>query len=249
VQNIQPAFTLSSVLSSSSDHFFNITASNYTYLSATQDPTFKLNWTIMEVPVGSAGPTYVPVSQNTSEVTSINYWNTLTTASSNIVPNTFQGYNTNLNSPYNSYGTLSIPLNSLGSEVVTSHTSIGTFRTGHEYAVTLATSSSTCPNVAPLTLTAYQSCAGCRTAGVENQTESQPALNIYPNPSNGSFTIETASTTEQLVEVYDLTGRLVLSQNINGTATINAAGLPDGMYNLKISGTNGAVNKRIVIAK
>ena len=238
VQNIQPEFTLSSVLSSSSDHFYNITASNYTYLSSSVDPTFKLNWTIMEVPVGSTGPTYSPVLPNTSEVASCIYWNNLAGGAAN----SFQGYNTNLNAPYNSYG--------IGTTLpATSASPVGIFRTGHQYAVTLATSSSTCPNVTPLTLTTYQSCSGCRTEDIENQTESQPALSIYPNPNNGNFTLETTETAQQSVEVYDLTGRLVLTQTITGTATINAASLPDGIYNVKISGTNGAVNKRLVIAK
>ncbi len=240
VQNIQPEFSLSSVLSSSSDHFYNITVpAGYTYLTPAQDPTFKINWTVMEVAVGSAGPTYVPVSPNTSEVTSCSDWNALPGTA-----NSFNGYVSNLTSPYNNYGT--VTGNTIGSSP--NYSNIGSFKTGHEYAVTLATSSSTCPNVTPLTLTTYQSCSGCRTAGVETQIADETTnVAIYPNPNNGNFTIETPIATQQLVEVYDLTGRAVLSQNISGTSTINAAGLTDGIYNLKISGTDNVVNKRIVI--
>gem|GEM_PF-3322584 len=86
--------------------------------------------------------------------------------------------------------------------------------------------------------------------GIDNLSNDNSSLvNIYPNPNNGDFTIETGVTTSQLVEVYDLTGRIVKSQTINGKATINASDLVSGVYNVKITGNNSIVNKRMVITK
>ena len=86
-----------------------------------------------------------------------------------------------------------------------------------------------------------------QTIEATNTTSNQ--VNVYPNPNNGNFTVETSETSNQLLEVFDLTGRLVLSQTITGKADINASSLTNGIYNIKISGNNNVVNKRIVVSK
>ena len=87
------------------------------------------------------------------------------------------------------------------------------------------------------------------TTGVEQVTGINNRVTVYPNPSNGTFAIEATNTAKQLVEVYDLAGRLILSQTITGATTINANELTAGVYYLKVSGAGMAVNQRIVIAK
>ena len=72
---------------------------------------------------------------------------------------------------------------------------------------------------------------------------------IYPNPSNGSFTVETLIATPQLLQVFDLAGRMVVNQTLNSKATINATSLMDGVYNVKITDNNSVVNKRVVITR
>jgi len=89
-----------------------------------------------------------------------------------------------------------------------------------------------------------------QTASINNNVINEAFnVSIYPNPNNGNFTIETQATTPQLVEMFDLTGRLVLSQTINTTANINVSDLTGGIYNIKISSNNNVVNKRVVISK
>jgi hypothetical protein len=51
------------------------------------------------------------------------------------------------------------------------------------------------------------------------------------------------------VNLYDITGKLVLSQAINGTATINTSSLSEGVYNLNIISDEGTANKKVIIIK
>lgn len=82
-------------------------------------------------------------------------------------------------------------------------------------------------------------------------------VSIYPNPSSGSFVIETNGSTKQTIQVYDVNGRVVLTQIIQATptpreenrTTIDASSLPSGIYNVSIISTEGLVNKRVVLAK
>ncbi len=71
--------------------------------------------------------------------------------------------------------------------------------------------------------------------------------NIYPNPNNGDFSIKSANYTNATLKMYDVNGKLVLSQLITDNATINATNLPIGVYNINIISKQGAINKRVVI--
>ncbi len=84
--------------------------------------------------------------------------------------------------------------------------------------------------------------------GLNNQIET--VMNLYPNPSNGSFTIELNTKQKQSIQVFDITGNVVLSHTIeNGKAIIDASNLAAGIYNINIKGINGVANKKLVIVK
>ena len=76
---------------------------------------------------------------------------------------------------------------------------------------------------------------------------SQNLISIYPNPNTGSFVLEPNSTTKQTMQVYDVNGKLVLSQSINGKTTIDASSLNEGVYNISIISSEDVINKRLVI--
>ncbi len=83
--------------------------------------------------------------------------------------------------------------------------------------------------------------------GLNNQQETLATL--YPNPTNGTFTVELNTKEKQLLQVFDITGNNVLSQPIeNGKATIDANHLAAGIYNISIKGSS-AINKKLVIVK
>ena len=70
---------------------------------------------------------------------------------------------------------------------------------------------------------------------------------VYPNPSKNNFTIETNTTDKQNLNLYDINGKLVLSQIIQGTTNINTSTLAQGIYNLSIINKEGVVNKHLII--
>lgn len=72
---------------------------------------------------------------------------------------------------------------------------------------------------------------------------------IYPNPNTGSFVIEPISVTKQTMQVYDVNGKLVLSQTINGKTNIDASILNEGVYNISLMSDEGVINKRLVIVR
>jgi hypothetical protein len=74
-------------------------------------------------------------------------------------------------------------------------------------------------------------------------------ISVYPNPNDGNFVIETNSTIKQTAQVYDVNGKLVLTQTINGKTSIDASSLNEGVYNISITSNEGVINKRLVIVK
>ena len=74
-------------------------------------------------------------------------------------------------------------------------------------------------------------------------------LNIYPNPAQNNFTIQTNVSDKQNLQVYDVNGKLVLTQTINGTTSIDVGILAQGVYNVSITSNEGVINKRLVIVK
>ncbi|MBT8278929.1 MAG: T9SS type A sorting domain-containing protein [Bacteroidia bacterium] len=68
----------------------------------------------------------------------------------------------------------------------------------------------------------------------------------YPNPTNSEWTI-TSNNQIQSIEVYDILGKLVITQEPNDiNATINAALLSNGVYIAKINAANGETNIRLI---
>jgi PKD repeat protein len=86
------------------------------------------------------------------------------------------------------------------------------------------------------------------TAGIK-QNNPNNNISIYPNPNNGSFVIEPNSITEQTIQIYDVNGKMVLSQTINGKTNIDASSLNGGVYNINIISKDGVTNKRLVIVR
>ncbi|MGZ3866970.1 MAG: T9SS type A sorting domain-containing protein [Bacteroidia bacterium] len=78
---------------------------------------------------------------------------------------------------------------------------------------------------------------------VNNETK----ILLYPNPSNGKFVIEVPA--KQSVTVLDENGRIVLTQDIEGIANIDASHLRAGTYYVNFVSEKGHEIKKITITK
>ena len=90
---------------------------------------------------------------------------------------------------------------------------------------------------------------GCAVAGINQIIDVSNQVNIYPNPAQNNFTIETNNTDKQILQITDVNGKQVLTQTINGTTNVDASNLNAGVYNISISSNTGVVNKKLVIVK
>lgn len=73
-------------------------------------------------------------------------------------------------------------------------------------------------------------------------------LSISPNPNNGIFNIDVGEiSSETLIEVYDVMGKLVLSTNISNTKQqIDISNQPKGIYLVKVTIGDKVYNEKIV---
>jgi hypothetical protein len=76
------------------------------------------------------------------------------------------------------------------------------------------------------------------------------AISVYPNPSNGKFTIEVkdAKLAPQSITVIDATGQEVLSTDlVAGSQSIDLSSQAKGIYFIRIATENGNYSKRVTI--
>ena len=73
---------------------------------------------------------------------------------------------------------------------------------------------------------------------------------IYPNPSKGIFNVSMGTIVPKIIQVYDLTGKIVSSktefQNNQSTVSLDLSNISSGIYFVKIVSENQSVTKRII---
>jgi type IX secretion system substrate protein len=86
-----------------------------------------------------------------------------------------------------------------------------------------------------------QRVAGGQTTGM-NKVGSIGQVNVYPNPSNGTFNIQLSNYDNASIEVYNALGQKVLSQTLQTNLTqLNLADFSNGMYQLRVIKNNATV--------
>jgi hypothetical protein len=79
----------------------------------------------------------------------------------------------------------------------------------------------------------------------------EESVTVYPNPSSGLFTVNFASSSKRLVEVYNGFGESVYSNNFNTTTVfLDLTNVNAGVYSMKVlSSDNKITFKQLVIIK
>jgi PKD repeat protein len=73
-------------------------------------------------------------------------------------------------------------------------------------------------------------------------------INVFPNPSNGSFTVSLPEGKAHNLEITDLTGKVILKQNATGDAQLKLDNQAKGIYLLKVT-SEGATSVRKLIVE
>ena len=71
---------------------------------------------------------------------------------------------------------------------------------------------------------------------------------VYPNPAKHNITIENINFIINSIEIYNITGQLVISEYVNSMSTIlNTSDLEKGVYLLDIKSNNSSIKRKIII--
>lgn len=84
-------------------------------------------------------------------------------------------------------------------------------------------------------------CNDCAWVNVPEMEQSN--VTVYPNPASNNITVTTGSDEKVLVEMFNLVGQKVYSENVIGNTTINVSNMKAGVYMLRINNTT----KKVVV--
>lgn len=85
-------------------------------------------------------------------------------------------------------------------------------------------------------------------ANAVNHQGEENAIAIYPNPSNGLYTIELADYTDASIEVYNVLGKKVKTVQQTATkTTVDLTGYPKGVYFVNIHSNGELISKKIIL--
>jgi Secretion system C-terminal sorting domain len=75
-------------------------------------------------------------------------------------------------------------------------------------------------------------------------------FSLYPNPSNGILFVNPATANPYTIELFDQTGKAILTQNnISGQQTLNLGNVANGLYLARITSKGLQTSQRILLAK
>lgn len=88
-------------------------------------------------------------------------------------------------------------------------------------------------------------CAALSTNIQEKKLASFQA-NVFPNPTENSFSITVNDQDMYHINVFDATGKKVYENQLNNNLTINTANWSQAVYTIQISNNNSSITKRLI---
>jgi hypothetical protein len=76
----------------------------------------------------------------------------------------------------------------------------------------------------------------------------QATINVFPNPSNGTFTINHDALNNASLSIYDISGKLIYSERITSGSTSTSVNVevPSGVYSLRIIAEDMQIQKSVI---
>ena len=78
-----------------------------------------------------------------------------------------------------------------------------------------------------------------------NEATANSGVSVYPNPTTGKLNVVTSSASAVAV-VTDMTGRVVLSQDVKANDQLDLSNLANGVYYVRVAGNNGTSTVKVV---
>ena len=89
-------------------------------------------------------------------------------------------------------------------------------------------------------------------AGVAELTENNDMINVYPNPTNGRFTVSIENAGNSVIKVGDILGNVLdvkVEDKFDGTFAVDMSAVADGVYFVQVKNGDFYATKRITISK
>ena len=74
-------------------------------------------------------------------------------------------------------------------------------------------------------------------------------IGIYPNPSNGNFSVNLGEVIPESIEIIDLTGKIIYTQKEfenNHEILLNLSSVSNGIYFMKIATDSQSLTRKII---
>lgn len=78
-------------------------------------------------------------------------------------------------------------------------------------------------------------------------TETASNISIYPNPSNGVVTINADNNLTNIVSIYDVTGKLILSERLQANSNIDLSTYNKGAYIIEVLNNNKKYTEKVIL--
>lgn len=89
--------------------------------------------------------------------------------------------------------------------------------------------------------------AATECTGINKLDTKTVSINLYPNPNNGLFTIETNTIDEKAISVFDMSGRIIFSEiSKDTTISMNLSEIAKGLYYVSVKTNSGSSVIKVV---